>query len=113
MEVAVDKTLAFDEIFAYINKQNVMEGGLYTDWYCGIAELIDLRLFDEHKLPREEGSWRYIHRKCFNADEAMSIESTLLKAGPDGCSGDVDEDCIYVYAYLKGDETDPGIECCH
>ena len=112
MVFAVDKTLAFNEMLAHVNKQITDDDGSYSDWYCNVAELIDLRLFDEHKLPREEGSWWYTWRKCFNADDAMDTKSSLLKSGFDGFSGGGD-DCIYVYAYLKGIETDPGIQCCH
>ena len=110
---AVDKGQAFDEMLELMNRQIAEEGGSYSDWYCGVAELIDLRLYDEHKIPREKGSWWYTWRECFNADNAMSVQSALLKADCDGLSDSGDKDSIYVYAYLKGEETDPGIQCCH
>lgn len=92
----------YDEIVAHINSQ----GGAYSDWYCGITSDWVSRLFDEHKVPRNENYW-YIARPCYNDNDARAVESALVKLGCDGGAGGGDQTSVYVYAYLKGTMTNP------
>jgi len=103
MEEAVDKDTAYRGMVAHINKK----GDPYSDWYCGVTSQIDTRLHDEHKVPREKGSWWLTWRVCFNDGDARAVETALLKLGCDGGRGGGDEGCVFVYAYKKGSVTDP------
>lgn len=91
----------YDEIVAHIKE----EGNGASNWYAGITEDIDNRLFGDHNVPRKD-HWR-IHRKASSADAARKVEKALLKYGCDGGSGGGDDDAIYVYAYKKTHVTNP------
>ncbi len=92
---------AYDEIVAYIK----LNGGKYSNWYCGFTSDWVSRLFDDHQVPRKNHP--YIARQCHTDGGARVVESTLIGMGCDGASGGGDQTSIYVYAYLKGSMTDP------
>ena len=92
---------AYDDISEHIGNK----GNPYSDWYCGITEDIQSRLFGNHKVPKK-GHW-YIYRECTNSTVAREVEKALLNNGCDGGSGGGDEDAVYVYAYLKTSITEP------
>lgn len=91
----------YDKIVAHIEKQ----GGSHSKWYCGIASDWEDRLFSDHQVPREN-HWR-IALQCHNSQAARNVEDELHKLGCDGGPGGGDEATVYVYAYLKGNMTDP------
>ncbi len=91
---------AYDAIIAYIRRQ----GGQYSDWYCGITDDTERRLFDEHRVPGES-SW--IHVDCESNEAARATEEALINLGCDGGAGGGDENSIHVYAYLKTSITNP------
>lgn len=99
---AQDAQQVYNQIVAHIKKQ----GGTYSSWYCGITSDWDSRLFDEHKVPRDENYW-YIARQCYKVNDARTVENALVKLGCDGGVGGGDETSVYVYAYLKGTMTNP------
>ena len=101
--MAKDRETAYNGIVEHISGQ----GGLYSDWYCGITSDIDKRLHEEHNLPREKDTFWSIWYKCFNDDDARAVETALLRKGCDGGKGGGDESSVYVYAYLKQDGTNP------
>jgi len=90
-----------DDIVTHINKQ----GGPYRAWYAGIASNWEDRLFNYHQVPRKD--YWFIERQCFNSTDARSVEQALLKLGCDGGGGGGDQATVYVYAYLKGNQTSP------
>ena len=92
---------AYDEIVAHIKKQ----GGAYSDWYCGITENINRRLFDEHNLV-EDKTW-YTSKQCSTSAEAREVEKALLELGCSGGPGGGDDDAVFVYTYLKTSTTNP------
>lgn len=93
---------AYNEILAHIQKQ----GGPFSEWYCGITENIQNRLFRDHNVP-EKDHW-YMYRQCVNSDAARSVEKALLDDhGCDGGTGGGDDDADYIYAYLKTSVTNP------
>jgi len=98
---AQDAQTAYNGIVANINKQ----GGLYSEWYCGITSDLESRLFGDHKVPRGD-YWRSF-RKCHNDTDARAVEAALVKLGCDGGGGGGDRTTVYVYAYLKSDVTAP------
>lgn len=91
----------YNEIVPHIAKQ----GGPYSSWYCGIAADWEDRLFNEHRVPKKD-HW-YIARQCYNDADARNVEQALHKLGCDGGGGGGDRTTVYVYAYLKSNETDP------
>lgn len=91
----------YDEIRAHIREQ----GGALSNWYVGITQSIEQRLFGDHRVPREN-HWR-IHRKAISSRDARNIEKALLDLGCDGGAGGGDNDAVLVYAYLKSAITSP------
>jgi len=92
---------AYDQIVAYIKER----GGVYGNWYAGIASDARTRLFTDHKVSEEKGAW--IYRTCSDDTAARNVEDDLLKLGCDGESGGGDSSTTQVYAYLKTNSTDP------
>jgi hypothetical protein len=92
---------AYDDILAHIKKQ----GGGYSAWYVGITSKIDIRLYGNHKVPREN-HW-FAYRTCVNNESARAVEKVLLALGCDGGGSGRDEDSVIVYAYLKTSFTKP------
>ena len=75
--------------------------------YVGITEEIERRLFEEHKLNKEENRC-WIFGKCSNSNVAREIESYLInKYNTDGNSGGGNDNTYYVYVYKKNYSTNP------
>ena len=98
---AKDAQTIVNQIKAHIAKQ----GGQASDWYSGVTEDIEERLFDNHNVPKKN-HW-YAFWKAISEDDARAAEKALLNYGCDGGGGGGDEDVIYVYAYLKTSATNP------
>jgi len=85
-----------NNILTYINNN----GGIYTDWYVGIAQDPKRRLFVDHGVLEAGDAW--IYDWCLNSDAARNIESyfvTIFKTSGDVGGGD--ENTTAVYAYKK------------
>ena len=81
------------------------EGGAYSDWYVGISEDLERRLFKEHNVRKENG---YITRLAYNSEVARRVEDYFVNTiGTDGETGGGDVDANGVYAYKKRSYTDP------
>lgn len=74
-----------------------------SDWYAGIAADADTRLFNDHKVSKQNGKW--ICLKASSADVARVAEKALHKLGFDGGPGGGGGDTVFVYAYLKASYT--------
>jgi len=98
---AIPAQRAYDQIVARINKQ----GSDYCAWYAGIAADWQRRLFEHHRVPRNDPSW--ITRECFSANLAREVEEALLELGCDGGRDAGGDDTVHVYAYLKSAQTTP------
>jgi len=94
---------AYNQILAYIKEK----GGAYSQWYCGIAANWEDRLFNEHRIPSRAYQWWIVTDKCISNAAARKAEDALHELGCDGGPGGGDEDTVYVYAYLKGNMTNP------
>ncbi len=68
----------------------------YSDFYIGITNDIERRLFEEHKVPKEDYWW--IYRKADNDESARLIEKNFLDKGMQGDTGG-GSNCLYVYCY--------------
>lgn len=71
----------------------------YSDFYIGITDNIEERLFGFHRVPRS-GHW-FIWHPADSADAARRIEKYYLDKGMDGGTGGGDGDTRYVYCYEK------------
>ncbi len=83
-------------------------GGIFSDWYCGITENPSRSLFEEHNVSKASDSkWRY--DECRHTSEygnigARSVAKALIE---DGCDGNNrgDDSKIFVYIYKKTSTT--------
>lgn len=77
----------------------------YSDWYIGITNDIDRRLFGEHAVDEKLDRW--IHSPGDSKDVAQKVEEYFLNAGMDGNSGGGNDDTTHVYAFKKNRHTVP------
>jgi len=82
-----------NKILAYI-RQN---GGVLSEWYVGITDDPEKRLFTEHSVQKKDGAW--IYRDAGTSIVARVIEQNLFEKGCDGGPGGGDDNTCYVYAY--------------
>ena len=68
----------------------------YSDWYVGITNDIDRRLFCEHKVDKKQDKW--IHNPANGKDVAQEVEEYFLNKGMDGDTGSGNDDTTHVYA---------------
>ena len=81
-------------------------GGVYSDWYTGVAEDAETRL-DEHGINRKEGD-KWAFRTANSSDIAREIEKLFLETlGTDGGQGGGTGATKTVYVYKKNSHTDP------
>ncbi len=88
---------SYDEIVTDISNHIKKRGGSYAEYYCGITNDAERRLFDEHNVDKEHGVW--IYRTANSDDVARKVEQYFLAKGCEGGSGGGDEDSNVVYCY--------------
>lgn len=69
----------------------------YSDFYVGITNDIERRLFEEHKVSKENAWW--IYRVADTKAVAQAVEEYFLDKGMRGDTGGGTEDTTYVYCY--------------
>lgn len=75
----------------------------YSDFYIGITNDIERRLFEEHKVSKDYGWW--IYRNGDTKAVAQAVEEYYLDKGMQGDTGAGNEDTTYVYCYEITDYT--------
>ncbi len=76
----------------------------YSSWYVGIAQNASDRLFKDHNVNKEKGSW--IYRKAESRAIAERIEKYFIdKHGTQGHPGGGSDETTFVYAYKIEDYT--------
>ena len=90
-----------NKIISDIREHTDKEGSGYRNWYCGITDDPDQRLFNDHNVPRGEGKAWWIKRNTGSEQNARDTESYLVRLGFDGGGGGGDHTTIHVYAYRK------------
>ena len=77
----------------------------YSDFYIGITDNIEERLFGYHQV-RKNSDW-WIHCHADSEEIAREIEKHYLELGMDGGTGggSGDGNTIYFYFYEKNDHT--------
>lgn len=71
----------------------------YSDFYIGITNDIERRLFIEHNVKKEVGAAWWITREAINKETAQSVEEYYLDKGMQGDTGGGNDDSTYVYCY--------------
>ena len=85
-----------DDIDQYIRKTNTS----FTEWYVGIAEDAQERLFEGHGVKKDQDYW--IYRECLSVDAARRVEQYVItNYQTDGGSGGGSDASRFVYAYKK------------
>ncbi|SRR6266478_5719572 len=73
-------------------------GGVYSDWYVGIASDPRRRLFDDHNVNEEKDRW--IFQGCETSAAARDVEEFFVDTlGTKGGAGGGDQSTRFVYAY--------------
>lgn len=85
-----------NDIVGYIRKTNTP----LAEWYVGIAEDAQARVFEGHGVNKDRDYW--IYRECFTADAARRVEQYFItNYQTDGGSGGGSDASRFVYAYKK------------
>ncbi len=85
----------YDSLFKCIEDN----GGVFSDWYCGITNNVHRRVAVEHKVKIFEGElvcWC----ECMNKHDAEAVETALIES--DNCAGGQgggNDESVYVYVY--------------
>ena len=91
-------TQSGNQIAADIDRYIWNHGGLYRNWYVGIAANPRDRLFSNHNVSEQFGSW--IYREAANDAVARNVEQHFVnQKGTQGGSGGGDFRTRYVYAF--------------
>ena len=85
------------EIIEDIESHMAKRGGDIDDWYVGIAEKPRERLFDDHSVDEDNGTW--IYRTASSDSVARDIEKHFVDKGAKGGTGGGSKDSTAVYAY--------------
>lgn len=95
-----------DQIIREISDYIKSKGGFPNEWYVGITNNAEDRLFKEHNVDKEKGV--RIWRTANTEDEARQIERYFLEAvRTDGGPGGGSHAARQVYAYKKTWRTSP------
>lgn len=91
--MAKGKSTIISEIESYVSRC----GGMYSDWYVGIASDPRSRLFNDHAVSETSGNW--IFRQCQSSEDARTVETRFLGLGMRGGTGGGDDSSDHVYSY--------------
>ncbi len=69
----------------------------YSDFYVGITNDIERRLFTQHNVEKSNSWW--IYRTATNKTTAQRVEEYFLDKGMKGYTGGGTDDSIFVYCY--------------
>jgi len=73
-------------------------GGVYSDWYVGIAADPRERLFTDHNVDEKKGHW--VFQRCADSVIARELERYFTNTlGANGGPGGGDHTTTYIYAY--------------
>ena len=69
----------------------------WSDYYVGITNDIERRLFTEHNVSKNNAWW--IYREATDKATAQEVEEYYLAKGMNGDTGGGTEDSVFVYCY--------------
>lgn len=87
-----------DDIYSHLNGDTN-----YKDYYIGITNDIDRRLFGEHNVSRKYDWWIYCD--AINKEHAQAVEEHFLEKGMKGDIGGGTSDSSWVYCYKITEKT--------
>lgn len=90
----VSQEVAYNQLVNFIRAG----GGQSSDWYCGITNNIETRVFGQHNVSRRNGCGQVT---CFTNNCARNVENRLLGRGCDGGPGGGGLRTVHVYVYKK------------
>lgn len=73
-------------------------GKFYSDYYIGITDNIEERLFGAHNFDREKDCGTYC--QAINIEHARVVEKYFLEKGMKGGDGGGNNNSTYVYCYF-------------
>lgn len=76
----------------------------YSDFYIGITNDVNRRLFTEHNVDKDNAWW--IYRDAIDKTTAQAVEEYYLSKGMEGNTGGGTEDSTYVYCYQISSSTE-------
>lgn len=83
----------YEAVLAHVGTDNL------ANWYIGITNNVEERLFRYHNVNRTSNGW--CHAQAIDHTHSRATEAGLLKLGFDGGSGGGDHTAIHVYAFRK------------
>lgn len=75
----------------------------YSDFYVGITNDVQRRLFIEHNVLKEKSWW--IYRTAIDCDTARKVEKYFLEKGMRGDTGGGNDESVIVYCYAVSPTT--------
>ena len=75
----------------------------YSDFYIGITNNVERRLFTEHNVSKDTSWW--IYRTAIDSDTARRVEKYYLKLGMRGDDGGGNDESNIVYCYAVSPTT--------
>lgn len=91
---------AIDEHIAKSGRQ------YYREFYFGITDDVNRRLFSEHNVSKDRDNW--IYGPADSVEDAREIEKHYLDLGMQGYTGGGNENSLWVYCYLIRQHTKEG-----
>lgn len=88
------------DIDAHLQQSNKQ---YYHDFYIGITNNVERRLFTEHNVSKNNAWW--IYREATDKVAAQKVEEYYLAKGMKGDTGGGSDDTTYVYCYEITDAT--------
>lgn len=90
----MDKEAIIKEISEHIRTSGRSH---YFEFYIGVTNDVERRLFDEHRVYRKGMCWIYV--RADNAAIAREVERYYQDLGMRGSTGGGDDESTYVYCY--------------
>ena len=87
-----------EQIIEFFNKHLASSGRrYYSDFYIGITNDVNRRLFQEHNVNKETMWWAY--STACTKEDAEAVERHFLEKGMKGNTGGVNDESTIVYCY--------------
>ena len=81
-------------------------GSSYSNWYVGVTHSPIVGVFNAHHVDKTHPTW--IHTPTSSDTVSRAVEKHFVKGRrTDGGAAGGDESSVFVYAYLKGPNTNP------
>lgn len=98
--MAKDFQTIIDEISDHLSKSGKR---YYSDFYIGITDVVERRMFNEHNVVKDKTWW--IYRTATDSETAREVENYFLEKGMRGDNGGGNETSKIVYCYAVSPTT--------